>query len=60
MRNLAKHKGMRLNQSGLYKDVMRGKGGKKVTEGVLVEGRDERRIFEVLGVPWRESWERNC
>ena len=60
MRNLAKHKGMRLNQSGLYRDVMRGKGGEKVTEGMLVEGRDERRIFEVLGVPWRESWERNC
>jgi DNA polymerase IV len=27
---------------------------------VLVEGRSERRIFEVLGVPWREPHERIC
>ncbi|KAJ8061037.1 hypothetical protein OCU04_010114 [Sclerotinia nivalis] len=66
MRLLAGKKGMRLNQRGLYRDVMRGgrTGGgkwesrKKVTDGTLVEGRDEKRIFEVLGVPWREPWER--
>lgn len=51
---------MRLNQHGLYRDVMRGKGRVKVTEGELVEGRSEKRIFEVLGVPWREAEERRC
>lgn len=60
MRLLARKKGVRLNQRGLYKDVARGKGGEKMGEGVLVEGADERRIFEVLGVPWREAWERTC
>jgi DNA polymerase lambda/DNA polymerase IV len=60
MRLLASKKGMRLNQRGLYKEVMRGKGRVKVTEGELVEGRDEKRIFELLGVKWREPWERWC
>ncbi|QSZ28679.1 hypothetical protein DSL72_003179 [Monilinia vaccinii-corymbosi] len=59
MRLLAGKRGMRLNQRGLYRDVMRDRGSrKKVTEGTLVDGRDERRIFEVLGVPWREPEER--
>ncbi|KAB8289698.1 hypothetical protein EYC80_010609 [Monilinia laxa] len=59
MRLLAGKKGMRLNQRGLYRDVMRERGSRKrITEGTLVEGRDERKIFEVLGVPWREPWER--
>ena len=58
---MARKKGMRLNQRGLYKDVLRGQGGKKVTEGMLVEeGMSEERIFEVLGVPWRRPEERNC
>lgn len=60
MRLLASRKGMRLNQRGLYEGVMRGPGREKVNEGRLVEGRDERRIFEVLGVKWREPWERWC
>lgn len=60
MRLLASKKGMRLNQRGLYRDVMRGPGRAKVTEGELVEGRDEGRIFEVLGVKWREPHERWC
>lgn len=60
MRLLASRKGMRLNQRGLYKDVMRGPGRIKVTEGELLEGRDERRIFEILGVQWREPHERWC
>lgn len=60
LRLLASKKGMRLNQRGLYKDVMRGRGREKVTEGELVEGRSERKIFEILGVPWREPWERIC
>ncbi|TDZ10294.1 DNA polymerase lambda [Colletotrichum sidae] len=60
IRLLASKKGMRLNQRGLYKDVMRGPGRVKVTEGELVEGRDEKRIFEILGVQWREPHQRWC
>jgi DNA polymerase IV len=60
MRLLASKKGMRLNQRGLYKDVMRGKNRERITQGTLVEGRDEKRIFEILGVPWREPKERIC
>ncbi|KAF2018608.1 hypothetical protein BU24DRAFT_447269 [Aaosphaeria arxii CBS 175.79] len=60
MRLLASKKGMRLNQRGLFKDVMRGPKRERITEGELVEGESERRIFEVLGVPWREAEERIC
>jgi DNA polymerase lambda/DNA polymerase IV len=60
LRLLASKKGMRLNQRGLYKEVLRGKNRAKVTEGQLLEGRDEKRIFELLGVKWREPWERWC
>ncbi|UNI14960.1 DNA-directed DNA polymerase [Purpureocillium takamizusanense] len=71
MRLLASNKGMRLNQRGLFRDP-HGAGGwtagggtgrtKKppVGDGQLVEGRDERRIFEILGVRWREPHERWC
>lgn len=60
LRLLASKKGMRLNQRGLYRNVLRGPNRAKVTEGELVEGRDERRIFEILGVKWREPHERWC
>jgi DNA polymerase IV len=60
IRLLARKKKMRLNQRGLYKDVKRGWKGEKLNKGMLVEGRSERRIFEVLGVPWREPEERIC
>ncbi|PIB01141.1 DNA polymerase lambda [Cercospora beticola] len=60
LRLLASTKGMRLNQRGLYKDVLRGKGREKLAEGTLVEGRDEKRIFEILGVKWRPPEERIC
>lgn len=63
LRLLARKKGMRLNQHGLYKDVLRSGGGAgegRVTDGELVEGRSEKRIFEILGVPYREPAERNC
>lgn len=53
MRLLASKKGYRLNQRGLYKDVIRGKNREKITEGTLVESRYERKIFDILGVPWR-------
>ncbi|KAG5963031.1 hypothetical protein E4U57_006534 [Claviceps arundinis] len=60
MRLLARRKGMRLNDKGLW-----GRGDTKVGKGVraggeLVEGRCERRIFEILGVQWREPTERWC
>lgn len=60
MRLLASKKGMRLNQRGLYKDVIRGKNRERLTEGTLVEGEDEKKIFQILGVPWREPTERIC
>ncbi|OAG12889.1 uncharacterized protein CC84DRAFT_1080790 [Paraphaeosphaeria sporulosa] len=60
IRLLASKKGMRLNQRGLYKNVIRGRHGEKLNEGTLIEGRDERKIFEILGVPWREPTERIC
>lgn len=60
IRLLASKKGMRLNQRGLYRDVMRGPARVKLTEGELLESRDERRIFEILGVKWREPHERWC
>ena len=60
MRLLASKKGMRLNQRGLWKDVMRGPNRSRITQGILVEGKDERKIFEVLGVPWRPPHHRIC
>ncbi|EAW22824.1 DNA-directed DNA polymerase IV [Aspergillus fischeri NRRL 181] len=60
MRLLASKKGMRLNQRGLYADVLRGELRKKLSEGRLLDGRDERRIFEILGVPWRPPEHRIC
>ncbi|KAG6036363.1 hypothetical protein E4U40_001019 [Claviceps sp. LM458 group G5] len=60
MRLLARRKGMRLNDKGLW-----GRGDTRVGDGMraggeLVEGRCERRIFEILGVQWREPTERWC
>jgi DNA polymerase IV len=51
---------MRLNQHGLYKDVIRGKKRERFTQGTLVEGRDEKKIFELLSVPWRLPEHRMC
>ncbi|KAI5207423.1 DNA polymerase beta-like protein [Aureobasidium subglaciale] len=60
MRLLASKKGMRLNQRGLYKDVLRDRGREKLSEGTLIEGKDEKKIFEALGVPWRPPEHRIC
>ncbi|GLA38313.1 hypothetical protein AnigIFM63309_005325 [Aspergillus niger] len=60
MRLLASKKGMRLNQRGLYTDVLRGPQRVKINEGRLLEGHDERRIFDILGVPWRPPEHRIC
>ena len=60
MRLLASKKGMNLNQRGLYGNIQRGPGRVKLNEGDLLEGRDEKKIFELLGVKWREPHERWC
>lgn len=60
IRLLASTKGMRLNQRGLFKDVMRGKQRVRINEGTLLESRSEKRIFEILGVPWRPPEHRIC
>ncbi|KAL8649447.1 MAG: hypothetical protein Q9226_005576 [Calogaya cf. arnoldii] len=60
IRLLASKKGLRLNQRGLWKDVLRGKNRERITQGELVESQDEKKIFEVLGVPWRPPEHRVC
>ena len=60
MRLLASKKGMRLNQRGLWKDVIRKENQERITQGTLLEGQDEKRIFELLGVPWRPPEHRIC
>ena len=60
IRLLASKKGMRLNQRGLWKDIIRGPGRERITQGNLVESQDERKIFEHLGVPWRPPHHRIC
>ena len=60
IRLLASKKGMRLNQRGLWTDVMRGRNRERITQGTLVEGKDEKKIFELLGVPWRPPEHRIC
>ncbi|KAJ5767086.1 uncharacterized protein N7511_004702 [Penicillium nucicola] len=59
MRLLARKKGMCLNQKGLFADVLRTQQA-KLNAGRLIESRNERRIFEVLGVPWRPPEHRIC
>ncbi|KAI9775978.1 MAG: hypothetical protein M1839_000677 [Geoglossum umbratile] len=60
IRLLASKKGMRLNQHGLWKDVIRGQNRERMTQGTLLEGKSERRIFELLGVPYRPPEHRIC
>ena len=60
MRLLARKKGMRLNQRGLYKDVARGRSGEKLNKGTKIAGGSEADIFKELGVPWRDCTERDC
>jgi DNA polymerase IV len=60
IRLLASKKGMTLNQRGLYRDVTRGQGKTMMAGGELVEGRDEKAIFKILGVPYFPPEERNC
>ena len=60
IRLLASKKGMRLNQHGLWRDVIRGRNRERLTQGALVESKSEEKIFEVLGVPWRPPQHRIC
>lgn len=59
IRLLASYMGMRLNQRGLWKDVARGRNREHITQGTLVEAKSERRIFEILGVPYWAPEQRN-
>lgn len=60
MRLLASKKRMRLNQRGLYTDVAGGSEQARTTTGRLLEGKSEKKIFQILGVPWREPKDRDC
>lgn len=60
LRLLASKKGMCLNQRGLFEDVLRGANRIKMNAGRLLEGQNEKRIFELLGVPWRPPEHRIC
>jgi DNA polymerase IV len=60
LRLLARKKGMRLNQCGLFRNVHRDKAMKKMNEGEMLESHSEKRIFAILGVPWRPPQDRNC
>lgn len=60
VRLLAIKMGMRLNQRGLWRDVVRGRGRERITQGTLVEAESEERIFEILGVPYRPPEHRIC
>lgn len=60
LRLLASKKGMCLNQRGLFEDVLRGPNRVKMNAGRLLEGQNEKRIFELLGVPWRPPEHRIC
>ncbi|PGH14170.1 hypothetical protein AJ80_06039 [Polytolypa hystricis UAMH7299] len=60
LRLLASKKGMCLNQRGLFADVLRQQNRIKLNAGHLLESRDEKRIFELLGVPWRPPHHRIC
>lgn len=53
IRMLARERGMRLNQHGLWRNVPPAtKKKKQLDQGELVEAAEERRIFDILGVPW--------
>ncbi|KAK2775345.1 hypothetical protein FQN52_004029 [Onygenales sp. PD_12] len=60
LRLLASKKGMCLNQRGLFADILRRENRVKLNSGHLLESRDEKRIFEILGVPWRPPHHRIC
>ncbi|KAK3804913.1 MAG: hypothetical protein J3Q66DRAFT_130977 [Benniella sp.] len=60
MRLMARKRGMRLSDKGLFEDVIRHKNGKKINEGRWVAGRTEKEIFEYLKIDYLEPHERDC
>jgi len=60
MRLLASNRGMRLSDKGLFDNVLRGKGRKKINDGRWVAGRTEREIFDYLKIKYLEPYEREC
>lgn len=58
MRLLALAKGYHLNGNGLYSNPQRKRDMRNPPKSDLVEGTSERRIFEILGVPYREPTDR--
>ncbi|EJD51237.1 Nucleotidyltransferase [Auricularia subglabra TFB-10046 SS5] len=60
MRLKANKMGMSLNQRGLYRNVIRDptKWNNKLDDGELFASKTEKEIFDALGVPWQEPWER--
>lgn len=62
LRLLANRKGYRLNQKGLYIDAFPKRAGQKrvdFSQEDMVESHDERKIFDILGVPFRDPQDRN-
>ena len=57
---LAKRKGCKLSDHGLFKGGIRGTDGHSITDGVLVEAQDEKKIFDALGVMYRPPEHRIC
>lgn len=57
IRTVAQHKGYQLNQKGLFKKPPDGHSEPSMND--LVEGVDEKRIFDILGVQYRPPTERN-
>jgi DNA polymerase IV len=57
---VGQQEGHEIESAHAFKDVMRGPGRTKLNEGTVVGGQDEKRIFDILGVPWRPPEHRNC
>jgi DNA polymerase/3'-5' exonuclease PolX len=60
LRLLARKKGWRLNQRGLYANVLRNSDSSKITTGVLIASKTEKDIFDALEVPYREPKDRDA
>ncbi|ORX83632.1 Nucleotidyltransferase [Anaeromyces robustus] len=60
LRLLARKKGWRLNQRGLYANVLRNTDASKITSGVLIASKTEKEIFDALEVPYCEPKDRDA
>ncbi|KZV66602.1 hypothetical protein PENSPDRAFT_654747 [Peniophora sp. CONT] len=58
LRLKANKMGMSLNQRGLFAGVVRDADRVKTNKGKMIAGESESEIFQKLGVPWQEPWER--